>query len=306
MNSQLPNLDDLIAVANTKTVISMAITMYLRNPMYPYREGVIYCLEQFLEQAEPHLAWYADAENGRFRKAKPALLRYPIKRLNDAERTEVGFSWIMYGGEEHDHASPWEFHGSTPSYDTRWSFIRATFPVQSFLADPLSFVRLVKGWADRLPVVHGYGGFALNESVVDGKRQRNSRYVFAVAQRFPGLEVEDTLGTAMKCIDWIKGVNWLTLLGEDFVQQLGGVDQLRSKLGPDIHLYPIASGGQIIQAGDRPGVGDVNAGERLPAYRDVARILKPIRAITHPALGFSEFGSFGETGTEKWLRRFDD
>jgi hypothetical protein len=62
----------------------------------------------------------------------------------------------------------------------------------------------------------------------------------------------------------------------------------------------------MIQAGPAPGAGDLNAGDRLPLYREVSRALKPIRTTYHPKLGYEREGGFGEAGTNAWLARFDD
>jgi hypothetical protein len=59
----------------------------------------------------------------------------------------------------------------------------------------------------------------------------------------------------------------------------------------------------MIQAGPEPGLGDVNAGDRLPAYREVHRALTPVRSSNHWALGNR---AFWKDETRRWMSRFDD
>ena len=61
--------------------------------------------------------------------------------------------------------------------------------------------------------------------------------------------------------------------------------------------------GLLIQAGGKPGIGDVNADPKpLPLYRKVNKVLRPIRVTSH--IGFGD--AFEVPDTLKWLRRFDD
>jgi hypothetical protein len=73
--------------------------------------------------------------------------------------------------------------------------------------------------------------------------------------------------------------NWLTLLHPSYVEQLGGAEGFprleQLGLGIELHHWPE---GLLIQAGPRPLLGDVNAGESVEAYRAVARVLRPLRA----------------------------
>jgi hypothetical protein len=129
----------------------------------------------------------------------------------------------------------------------------------------------------------------------------NVKHVQAAAQRFIGLEVDDAFGTSASVNNAIKGVNWLTLIDNGFVRALGGMDSLRTQLGPEILFHPLPNG-LMIQAGDRPRIGDLNAGDRLPDYRAVARALLPIRTKKHWPI----FKVGSQMETKAWLSRFDD
>jgi hypothetical protein len=100
----------------------------------------------------------------------------------------------------------------------------------------------------------------------------------------------------------IKGVNWLTVLDENWLQKAGGYSELKKKTGDGFRLeqYP---GGILIQAGKHPDIGNVNRNQFPQYYVRLNRILKPIRVEKirriHDSLGFDP------ERTDAWLSRFD-
>ncbi|WP_437655263.1 type VI immunity family protein [Sorangium sp. So ce1182] len=308
MTTDTQGIDALLAAASDVVAPALAITIYFQAPIDDYKDGVIYCLDSFLARWEQNITFYADEDIGRFRKATPKLLRYPIERLRNRNREMSLFAWTMGAGKKLNSASALSFESYVREHDpVKLSYVRASFPVDAYRGPEGAerFVELARDWAKRLPFVHGYGGLALNQSPESGAQQQNSAIVFALASRFPGFEVEDCGGTVLVGQESIKGVNWLTLLGDKFVARVGGAESLRRGLSDAIELHSIQGRGLLIRAGKEPGTGDVNRGARLPLYGEVSRALAPIRMLQHPDLGPAEFGSFGPQGTAAWLRRFD-
>jgi hypothetical protein len=308
MTDDLVDLAGELQTAAAAVAPGMALTIYFCSPAAEFRDGLTQCLEEYLDRWEPSLAWYADQDVGRFGPASARLLRYPIQRIRNVKRPMPFFSFRAFGGPSHEAASSVGIAALVRENEPRkLSYLRVTFPVDAYRGTEgaAAFVDLAHVWASRLPLLHGYGGLALNRPEASGPRQRYSAAVFALAARFPGFEVDDCGGTVLVAQDAIKGVNWLTLLADRFVESLGGVPALRAKLSAAILLHPVPGRGLIIQAGPAPAVGDVNRGDRLPLYGEVARALQPIRLKTHPDLGPAESGSFGAKGTAAWLRRFD-
>lgn len=307
-NDIMRALDSLVATTMGTVAPSMAVAIYFRAPVADYEAGVIYCLESFLALYGKDLTFYADEDIGRIRKATPKLLHYPIDRIRNRSRKMPFFAWAMHAGNAMDAASPISFESYVREDDRhKLSYVRASFPPHAYsgLEGANQFAALVTDWAGRLPFFHGYGGLALNQSAQAGTKQGNSKIVFALASRFPGFEVDDCGGTVLVAQEAIKGINWLTLLGDKFGNRLGGIASLRKKLSNEIELVPVPNRGLMIRAGKEPGTGDVNRGHQLPLYQEVSRALLPIRMVQHPALGPIEFGSFGPQGTEAWLKRFD-
>lgn len=99
--------------------------------------------------------------------------------------------------------------------------------------------------------------------------------------------------------------NWLSVLSTDFVNRLGGAAKLSQALGKrcPMHEYP---GGVILQAGDRPQLGDVNRGIVLDEYRRVASAVKRLRFEDY-AIGLFPVPQplDARDETMKWIQRFD-
>ncbi len=100
---------------------------------------------------------------------------------------------------------------------------------------------------------------------------------FPFLKRFPGWIISAvrfvmaaTPGTG------VRSVNWLTILGEPYVQAMGGVNALRGMLleGATLHEW---DGGVLIQAGPEPDIGDVNMDIWPETYRHIAAMLRPLR-----------------------------
>jgi len=125
-----------------------------------------------------------------------------------------------------------------------------------------------------------------------------------MAMRFPGLDVLCPTSDALSCTDGIKGVNWLTVVSDPLLARLDGVDAVEAQAGGDFtfHRY---QGGAVIQAGERPQMGDRERNRWPELYIRLNALLKPIRAAkTYP---FHHYGPrrFDAERSNEWLRRFD-
>jgi len=137
----------------------------------------------------------------------------------------------------------------------------------------------------------------------------DSPYVYPYFMRHPGIDYHDPVTFSVLAEqehNRIKSVNWLTVLGDEVLNELGGPDTARRELEPEctVHTY---EGGVVIQAGAYPQFGDTEENDIPAAYRKVARFTRPVR------FGHYEHGSLmrvpdhlaPRTETERWLARFD-
>ncbi|MEJ2426854.1 MAG: DUF3396 domain-containing protein [Candidatus Thiodiazotropha sp.] len=127
-------------------------------------------------------------------------------------------------------------------------------------------------------------------------------------KRFPGIDFQDGVQLSLQARsihNRIKSINWLTVLCDALVEELGGLDAMRTALEPvcKVHEYP---GGVVIQAGAYPQIGDTYRNDVPEAYRLVAHYTKSIRFESYRSGLFRVPHNLdkGEE-TQAWIRRFD-
>ena len=93
------------------------------------------------------------------------------------------------------------------------------------------------------------------------------------ALRYPGLDVthgQRDLGSH------VDGVHWLNFLGPEVLARLGGVETLRAQLhSPPTTVRTLEGGRALVSLGPAPEAGDLSRGDTLPAYRELAQVLRP-------------------------------
>ncbi len=149
------------------------------------------------------------------------------------------------------------------------------------------------------------------QSAIGGLRFECARYEKETAQtaawvrsmRAKGIDIcripEDgrAVGT-----DGLKGVGWLTALGADAIEEVGGAAKLRKAFPKEVEMFDIGAGVSL-QLGPRPLTGDPARGEDLSLYRAVYRQLAPlIRLAGSRSISFSLATDYVER-TEQWFNR---
>jgi hypothetical protein len=180
------------------------------------------------------------------------------------------------------------------------TLVRISLPVQWGLDEPdRMFALAAEMWA-QLPYRSGQAGFTLEISryYIDAAHE----HAYGRSMRHPGLDIHDAANDAiMAGFDRVRGVGWLTMLDDAFVQQLGGMQTLRAKLG-SAEMFE-QEHGVILRAGAAPQFGDVNRKDDLPAYRAVYNAIKPLLPDPATAPSLNIGGDFASRN-EAWLTRF--
>lgn len=302
----LEALDNELRVVEDGRVVccvGFLATFYVRPEERPdVRERLVTAYERYLKDIDGSLVWGADPKTHtpkRLAGTTISNVRASLSRLRPSDDFEFAF----HGGANKDDASPYMARALAVSDRPHLSHASFCWPL-SWVADRSVAVwaKTIADLAELIGPSHGYAGWGAITHVYRGPAAA-WRCMKMFANRFHGLEADRPMDHAilLRRMDRIKGVNWLTILGTPFVQQLGGEQYLRAELGAQIGLKPF-SDGVIIQAGPRPLLGDVNKGEHMDAYAQVARVLKPIRAASVGAIDFFEFN---QQQTTEWLHRFD-
>ncbi|MBI4954578.1 MAG: DUF3396 domain-containing protein [Myxococcales bacterium] len=255
-----------------------------------------------------HLRWFAEDETGRYRAFEERAAQYPARAVDrDRAALRRDIRWVAYGGNHRHDASGWKFKStlrSSPEAVSALDHVSASWPIGPEAPGYEEALEVALIWGRRCPFRFGYAGFSLQVS--EEHEQMTAKLVYDLAMRFQGLEIHCPGTTALCCQTQMKSVNWLTLVSNEMltprytgplIGHVGGIDVLRANLSPEILLHPIRDG-VLIQAGPEPLLGDVNRGETLPLYREVAKVLKPIRMSTH-------WPFFGILTANDWMTRFD-
>jgi hypothetical protein len=159
-----------------------------------------------------------------------------------------------------------------------------------------------------LKPISGYAGIGLIEPLDLSIGAEFHPVVRQLAERFPGLEVESNPVTCNHVKGGIKGVDWLTVLDERWVKEVGGLDYLRIRLDEPTFPFYLYDGGLIIQAGPRPQIGDATRNLWPRNYVTLARVLKKIQIKEHLPFHFGTPGitsKMDHAATTAWISRFD-
>lgn len=292
--------------------LGLIITIFFKDGHLPkVRQKMVKCVDRFYGECKPHLKktvykkkWVGITENN-YQKKRQEIL--------DSTPEEV-FSWYLGSSEKDYHAPDYEilimgkriFHN-----DSNRSVIKLTFPL-SLLKESDGKDRY-QSWliwlCNTFAVESGYAGISF---ILPEEFHQMLPYEYKLAQRFPGVMV-DSLGTLEggEAVKGLKGPCWYTILGNPWLEKLGGAEKLahRLKNTPEIELLPY-NGGLILKAGKLPPLLGETKTEALPSLLvKVNQIIKPIRQDGHNSLHFyseHENFQFEEESSMAWFARFDE
>jgi hypothetical protein len=315
MSSPNPIVDALRLRDDSGRVVldtGLRATLYFRNGhTLQHRQAVASSFTEFYQMASGHLRWALPRAPGfkgdgpLERRATALIASLTANTFDEDESWE--FQW--HGGQTADSANDLQIEGygcrrweSNPPHNDL-SFLSVVFPLTFFLQKPAGFPSLVLRWSERLQPIHGYGGIGISYSPDPFVAEQYGTSILALATRFPGLEIDYPAHHTLWLKSGIKGGNWLTVLSTEMVSKLGTIDRLSAALDERFVLTEY-DGGLMIQAGPAPELGDSNRQLRTPNYTNLAKILKPIRTMTHGAI--HGMGGFDRERFEAWLARFDE
>ena len=295
--------------------LGLLATWYFQQGYTPEkRRAVVECYDEFQTAFGEHLRWWV-IEGGHFRPVAKLKSRdlssYLLKPGFATPESEKNWSILFHAGEQKEDASDLHIKGLGSSWvecdiDPKdLSYLTISVPLGFLTERPADFPELVLRWSRRLQPFHGYGGIGIQTMHDDALAGMHEREVFAMAQRFPGLEVDYPMNHTLSTQSGIKGGNWITVLANPWVEKLGGVEKIRQALGTEQFRVDEYPGGVMILAGGIPEIGDRNRRIDTPTYRKLAHLLKPIRTTHHPGVHTTP-GTFLWHEFEAWLARFDD
>jgi hypothetical protein len=288
--------------------------VYIEDTYKPeVREAIAACCEDYFQRYGQHLRWALHPDTRlmeRFGAGKGSNPRAWLPALGEEE----SFSLIYHGADWDRGAGAFSLKalGTERRPFTELGYLRVSFPVLWFSDHPGSLTSALLDICRRLRPVSGYGGIGVIESPDITKSQRYEPIVYELAQRFPGLEVDYPVSHSIWLAEGeggIKGVNWLTVVGDRWLAKLGGTDAVHADLAALDRRFLVHrfDGGVMIQAGPRPELGDAESNDWPELYVKLSKYMEPIRIKRHRPFQHVDPGfGFDKERSEAWLRRFDD
>jgi len=310
MPDQLEHFEDALQVRHAGEVvvqIALLTTLYFKNAhLRKVQDKVMSCIEQYRRLVGNDLQWEKHPDTYKFYPIGSGEVPDPGTWLaRRPGRAAWEFEWR--GGDNPKAASAFSVKvlGREARGKDEYSFFLATFPLTWFTTHGGHFATVVLDFCERIRPDQGYGGIGILEAPDVEIASRYEPAVFALATRYPGLEADYPTTHILYIRGGIKGVNWLTVLGDQWIAALGGLPSLKTELGPDYPLSPYP-GGVIIQAGPKPEIGDATKGAIPQFYARLSTVLKPIRITKHRMFHHGGPGRrFDRNASEAWLARFD-
>lgn len=287
--------------------LGLVVTLYFKEGYsLEIKRKIDEIFERFYEVFQPYLKTMVYR---RFKKINEASFQKARQEILETDPND-NFSWFLgsalRASEAGDYSlsmvNTYEIHGdkerSLLKLTLPWSILKNSDGQESYNNWLIYLCNQVK--AD-----HGLGGLS---SILPYDYHSYMPTEYGLAQKFSGLEVSSTAHiSTLELIDYIKGVNWYTILGNTFVERLGGESALRHALSgrSDIEILTY-NNGLIIRAGEYPELGALEDG--LPgAYVAVNKVIKPVRIPNPDQLhSYSPYGNcFEKDSTDRWYARFD-
>jgi hypothetical protein len=304
------DVSNLLCVHDRKGEIAITIgliaTVFFEEPWTQGNRDVVAALaREYMEMLGDKLRWARHPRTVVMHAIDSGRVALPWEWLPKHNDPETSWEFLFHGGVGEETASPYVVSAfGSNSIKKGLGFFRIALPLMWYADHPGSLPEFLRSICERLKPISGYGGLGIIESPDILARKPFQRTVRELAERFPGLDADAGPITSRRLGDGIKGVNWLTVLSDRWIDNVGGVEYLRARLNETFYFYRY-KGGVIIQAGPKPQLGDVNANNWPRPYVTLAKVLKKIQITTHNPMHFGGTGGFDYEATLAWLFRFD-
>ncbi|HEX8703526.1 MAG TPA: DUF3396 domain-containing protein [Myxococcaceae bacterium] len=280
---------------------SVRVCFYMRRPHREINHEVLRSLEVYRQAiGDQRLAWYPDdqgdwqeldAKNWELQRAEMLDPRGCTIWLDETPNSVTGYKFTYRGWPL--EALPFNRDPGVVCMVSFW------LPTEFLEAQGPARVReLALELGKRLPFSSGHAGlcFQFPEQVLG-----YTEHLRDLCFRYPGLDMPMTESIHLNLGLRINGVHWLTFLGQPVLGRLGGAAGLLDRLhAPGVTVQELEAGRAVVTLGEWPEAGDLEKGQTLPAYRELAHVLKRWRY----RLRKRYWSGFTEEDTRKWDRRF--
>ncbi|RKH48283.1 DUF3396 domain-containing protein [Corallococcus sicarius] len=303
MTPRVPEVRETIDIEGESVVLlreGVSIAFYIRAPHEEIAPALWRALERYRQAIQPRqLGWYVnysgdwqplDAEGEAFLRTRllgsSAFLEV---RARPDSVTGIAFHYRGQGSALLD------FRKDFPHTICAVEF---WLPIECLKDPGAEWIRaLALDLGRELPWSSGHAGLSLEvgawiQSLTPLLREKTLRH--------PGFDLPRMKKLALYLGSQVRPPAWLTFLGPPVLAELGGAEGLRSRLtSPTTTVQALSEDRVVVSLGPVPEAGDLEAGDTLPHYRELARVLEPW-LYAHPY----DWGGFSKEEVRRWERRF--
>jgi hypothetical protein len=281
---------------------SVGITFYMRRNHQEVAPAVLRALEVYRRAIAPHaLGEYPDPLSECWQPLDDkgwAFINKEFEQLGtrlwlcESASTTTGYEFI-YSGQLLDRPLDAQGRGEASTV--------AFFLPSEYLEEhgPVRVRELALELAQGLPFNSGHAGLTL---LFPDTLFGATAAVREEALRYPGLDLADVNNSSYSIGTRVRGVHWMNFLGQPVLGELGGAANLRARLRSSSTTVQELEGERaVVTLGPWPESGDLEKGQTLPAYRELANVLAPWRYEER-----FRFHGFSDKDMRRWQRRFLD
>ena len=246
-------------------------------------QGLLNFYEAFRRRFGAQMKWYKTNTDTHFKKTTPLKLdMVPFWFEDPRNKAEVRLGVAFKpGSQPKDMQLPAFKFNCSRTMNACSGVFHMCLPLQVGYETLEGMLPLVNEALRDFPLVSGYVGYTVYWDTLDFRFEKSffEQNMARLYMRHPGIGLADPWYLIPDCLEGLVGISWLTLLGPKVLAQVGGMDALKQKLAAPITVDSLAckGGGALICAGPRPLIGDLDAGDDLPLYKQVGHAVRDAR-----------------------------
>ena len=304
---------DFELVQDGRRIVSLTFTisLYTNVPFTTIPDAILDPFNLFLGLCPAdQLSFYATETSRKHKKVTKRSLNMLETWLSPSAPAREYVALEINNAELYNSCPDWKFEvyggevGSVAYMEKDANLLSLSFPAAWARERVDEILDLSKRLCEIFPFQSGHAGYCFLASRYD--KTESQTFAWAKSMRHRGIDIfHFNLDKCVAGQDAAKGVGWLTMLCNEFVEELGGVEKLKGALADDVEVIATPTG-VFMKAGPKPKLGDTNRQEFLAPYRSVYGVVEPLveKGIDRaPALSLET--DYVEK-TEAWLRRFAD
>ena len=294
---------------DTLVAVGLGMSIFVDVPWTAAAETALRSLETWRAIGnEKELKYYATENMSKHRKLSPTTWTMPATWLKEGAPPREVVCLELKGGGTLESASAlfYEIYGLEASNEERTDF-DASAVTLSF-DDAVGLAQFEGAFVDLCStpsLVSALAGYQMHCSRYDEEEAQT--HAWKMGMRYCGIDITRAQDDSMSIgRDGLKGIGWLTAIGETIVADLGGRAKLKKTLPKGVEMVEL-SAGVMFRIGSAPSLADRNKQGGGGLERALYDVLKPaILRVADRCSPFDLEGEDFEEKTDQWMKRFSN